>query len=435
MKVYVYKQKHYFGFLQEKNSHEITFTYANNIKPEHYIEGINKRVNEYSDLPLVFKNLFLENSDLDNIKANTQIERLLFLQDIHGSYEFSKQKLNFSAADKTCKYEAIKAQILDNNYQFPNILPYNLKVSEQILKTNSKNNIMGLSGYQHKFSIIKDDENQEIRQADNESEYFMKPYNEQQLNFGSGNFYTPCLLINEHLFMTLARDLGFAVPYNAIIKGKNDYHYIIKRFDRFGTIKFDHEEFATLLGLDTNSKYNATITKVLEKASSYLSADKIKELLAFIFYSALISHGDLHSKNIALIHKSNAVDEIKKDIAPYYDISTTAIYKRLKANDIGMMFANKTTKITKKDFLEMANRFKIADFKDEMHRICKYFIANFKGYIEKFPDDIKTMPIVQSKYGKTNSLEFVLNKYYEGRCKYIKEKIDANLFNTQNIWQ
>ena len=44
--------------------------------------------------------------------------------------------------------------------------------------------------------------------------------------------YIPYLLINEHLFMTLARDFGFSVQYNAIIKHSSDYHYIIKRFDR-----------------------------------------------------------------------------------------------------------------------------------------------------------------------------------------------------------
>lgn len=188
----------------------------------------------------------------------------------------------------------------------------------------------------------------------------MKPYNKYQLNYG-GNIYAPCLLINEYLFMTLARDLSFAVPYNAIIKGENDYHYIIKRFDRFNGIKFDHEEFATLLGLNTDTKYDATITEVLEKSKQYLSA--------------------------------------------------------------------------KKDFLVLAKRLDIENFEQEMLRICRYFIDNFKSYIEKLPIDIQDIPITQSKYNNVKSFQFILSKYYENRCKYIQEKIDADLFSTKNIWQ
>uniref|UniRef100_UPI00155DA631 hypothetical protein n=1 Tax=Aliarcobacter cryaerophilus TaxID=28198 RepID=UPI00155DA631 len=47
--------------------------------------------------------------------------------------------------------------------------------------------------------------------------------------------------------MTLARDFGFKVPYNGIIKNEMDYHYIIKRYDRYSDTKIDHTEILTLM--------------------------------------------------------------------------------------------------------------------------------------------------------------------------------------------
>ena len=431
MLIYVYKQNEYLGELEENNNN-ITFSYSKNIDKDCYIIGIKNAINEFDDLPLVFKNLLLENDDLININTSTKIEKLLFLNNVHGSYQFSKNKLKLQNK-KIHNYQDIKDKILDNNYTFPNILDYEIKISKERLRTNNKNNIQGLSGFQHKFGIVKDDDNKVITDTTNNSHYFMKPYNEYHLNFNQ-NSYIPCLLINEHLFMTIARDLGFSVPYNAIIKGKNDYHYIVKRFDRFAQIKFDHEEFATMLGFDTNTKYDATIIEILEKARQFLSKTELKQLLSFIFYSVIISHGDLHSKNLSLIHQSNGFNESNKNLSPYYDISTTAIYKLTEKNDIGMRIYNKKKGIKKQDFLKLAEKFEINNFEDEIIRISQYFIGNFQKYIDKLPDDIKNKPITQSKYNAKKSFKFILERYYRQRCKYIKHKIDTNLIVEDNIF-
>ena len=431
MLIYVYKQNKYLGELEENNNN-ITFSYSKNIDKDCYIIGIKNAINEFDDLPLVFKNLLLENDDLININTSTKIEKLLFLNNVHGSYQFSKNKLKLQNK-KIHNYQDIKDKILDNNYTFPNILDYEIKISKERLRTNNKNNIQGLSGFQHKFGIVKDDDNKVITDTTNNSYYFMKPYNEHHLNFNQ-NSYIPCLLINEHLFMTIARDLGFSVPYNAIIKGKNDYHYIVKRFDRFAQIKFDHEEFATMLGFDTNTKYDATIIEILKKARQFLSKTELKQLLSFIFYSVVISHGDLHSKNLSLIHQSNGFNESNKNLSPYYDISTTAIYKLTEKNDIGMRIYNKKKGIKKQDFLKLAKKFEINNFEDEITRISQYFINNFQKYIDKLPDDIKNKPITQSKYNAKKSFKFILERYYKQRCKYIKHKIDTNLIVEDNIF-
>ena len=99
----------------------------------------------------------------------------------------------------------------------------------------------------------------------------MKPYSKYYTTYVPNNkdrSYIPYLLINEHLFMSLALDFGFSIPYNAIIKHGSDYHYIIKRFDRYGELKIDHHELLTLMNKNSDQKYKVTMKDVMETAKS-----------------------------------------------------------------------------------------------------------------------------------------------------------------------
>lgn len=49
----------------------------------------------------------------------------------------------------------------------------------------------------------------------------------------------------------------------------------------------------------------------------------------------------------------NNVNEIKKIISPFYDISTTKIYKDTKRNDIGVKVLKKTSNIKRSDILNL----------------------------------------------------------------------------------
>ncbi len=67
------------------------------------------------------------------------------------------------------------------------------------------------------------------------SHYFIKPYHPSRAHPES-EYYLPHLAINEHLFMSFAKnELGFDVPWNGIIKNPTDeeYHYIVKRYDKY----------------------------------------------------------------------------------------------------------------------------------------------------------------------------------------------------------
>ena len=375
----------------------------------------------------------------------TEIEVLLYLSDIHGSYEFYTKE-NFEELDfqeqNIFSFNDVKDEILHNNYTFPNILEYSLDIDDSILYpsglANSK--VIGLSGYQYKFSVIKDDENQTITYDESKgSNYFMKPYSKYYTTYvpnDKDRSYIPYLLINEHLFMTLARDFGFSVPYNAIIKHGSDYHYIIKRFDRYGELKIDHYEILTLMNKNSDYKYKVSMKEVMQIAKEYISKEQLVELFRFVVFSVVIGHGDLHAKNLSLIYASNRLDEKSMQLSPFYDISTTKIYKDTKVNDVGLKIGNKTSKIKKADLLQLASWIDISEEKatNLIELISKQFIDTFEDYIEKLPANVKALPYYTSKYGGQKPFEVVLKEYYKNRVEYLKNNLLEN-FDRDSIWE
>ncbi|WP_171018030.1 HipA domain-containing protein [Aliarcobacter cibarius] len=271
------------------------------------------------------------------------------------------------------------------------------------------------------------------------SNYFMKPYSKFYTSYmpnEKDRSYIPYLLINEHLFMSLARDFGFSVPYNGIIKHDSDYHYIIKRFDRYGELKIDHHEILTLMDKNSDQKYKVSMREVLETAKMYISKEQLVELFRFIVFSVVIGHGDLHAKNLSLIYSSNKLDERAMQLSPFYDISTTKIYKDTKKNDVGLKIGNRTSKIKKTDLLQLALCIDIdQNLVDNLIELTsKQFIDTFQTYIEKLPDSIKALPYHTSKYGGQKPFEAVLKEYYKNRVEDLYNNL-LEKFNSHSIWE
>lgn len=447
MKIFVVKNKQFIGTLSQESGN-IKFVYNDEISVDSYLQGLKEKENISNTLFPIFENMLPEFEQVNFIKIQnnitTQIEVLLYLSDIHGSYEFYKEddfyKLKLQKQN-IFYFDELKDEILDNNYTFPNILEYSLDIDNSILYPNGLANskVIGLSGYQYKFSIIKDDDKKSITYDEaKSSNYFMKPYCKYYTTYApheKDRSYIPYLLINEHLFMSLAMDFGFSVPYNAIIKHGSDYHYIIKRYDRYGEHKIDHHEILTLMNKNSDQKYKVSMKDVIKTADKYISKEQLVELFRFIVFSVVIGHGDLHAKNLSLIYASNSLDEKTMQLSPFYDISTTKIYKDTKVNDVGLKIGNKTSKIKKADLLQLASWVNISEEKatNLIEQTSKQFISTFEGYIEKLPNNIKALPYNTSKYGGQKPFEVVLKEYYKNQVESINKNI--LLIDTHdNIW-
>lgn len=452
VKIFVIKNNIPIGTLAEDKKGNITFDYAESINPSQYLIGLKDKTNRSQTLFPVFENLLPENEQLNNIRYKHNIKRtidlLLYLDNIHGSLEFYSEKDFKYIQYKTTEifvYTEVKSDILQNEYIFPNILnEYEINIPNDKLYpaglTGSK--LIGLSGFQYKFSIHKNDITKQIAfDGEENSEYIMKPYNLHYSKYTptiKENAYIPYLLINEHIFMTLARDFGFDVPYNAIIKDNDDYHYIIKRYDRFNGLKIDHHEILTLIGEPSSEKYKVSCKDAVNAVFEYLNEEEILQLFRFIVFSIVISHGDLHAKNISLIYQSNAIDEKRMTLAPHYDISTIGIYKGIDDNDIGMMVKNKKKNITMDDLLWLSKSMGIDSELaiDEIEKIASKFMNEFKNYIALLPQEIRLLPIYKNRYKSFDTLEIAFTKFYDKRCGYIEKYLQKKVAKVDdNLWE
>lgn len=435
--IYIVKNNKPFGVLTQADNN-ITFEYDNSIQKKNYLPGLKEKINNSKVLFPLFNNMLPEHEQknllLKKHNITNDIDILSYLDNIHGTFEFYTEDKYKTFTPKDYEefiYNEKIDEILSNNYKFPNILSdYTLNIDTNILYptelVNSK--VIGLSGFQYKFSVIIDETTKTItHDSSKSSNYFMKPFSKYQsiYNFkDKDKSYIPYLLINEHLFMTLARDFGFKVPYNGIIKNEMDYHYIIKRYDRYSDTKIDHTEILTLMDKVSTEKYNINMQELFKTAQKYI--DEVEQLLLFkfIIFSVVIAHGDLHAKNLSLINKSNKSSEELKQLSPFYDISTTKIYKDTKANDIGLKIINKKSNIDRTLLLKFANIIDIEKSCAEtlIDEVCTKFIDSFMNYINKLPNEIKGLPFNTGKYSKS-TFENVFRKYYKQRVSYINEKL------------
>ncbi len=141
---------------------------------------------------------------------------------------------------------------------------------------------------------------------------------------------------NELFCMRLAKMMGIDVPSAQIRTAGDTPYFLVERYDRVHdnrTIKRLHQEdFCQALGIMPDVKYEreggpsfARCQDVLRDASARPAADQIA-LLERLIFNYLIGNADAHGKNFSLLYKGN-----KPELAPAYDLLSTAVYPDLSA--------------------------------------------------------------------------------------------------------
>jgi serine/threonine-protein kinase HipA len=393
--LFVYKQEHLIGYLSfdkgiyqfAYDTHYLCQAEAQPLSPT---VDLTERILENEFFP-VFEQLIPEGTDRkileQKVGSANDFDLLPLLQHIYGDFQFSKTPLQFHKPyTHSIRYTDIKDELLGHNI-FPNVLDRAIEIDETILFPD-RNELQavtkivepsGLSGYQHKLSIVL--KNKRIRQAEANDKacHFIKPYHPNKANPNDA-FYFPHLAINEHLFMTFAKnELGFQVPWTALVKREKDieYHYIVKRFDRYNGYKFAYYEFATLLGLDSEHKYQSSSEKMFKRIKAFLTAPKERLiLLSYYFYSMLIVHEDMHTKNLSVRTEGKTIK-----MSPLYDVATTAIYQNVYGYESHLPINGKRTQIRPKDFYVLVDLIGV-----ERKRFDKVAANILLNYTEKLPE-------------------------------------------------
>ncbi|MHB8099980.1 MAG: type II toxin-antitoxin system HipA family toxin [Sulfuricurvum sp.] len=282
--------------------------------------------------------------------------------------------------------------ILGPAIPFPSILDgYTLEMSEEEifpegedLSKFTHDELPGISGFQYKRLVDLDRDGRRIHQDTSAGTraYIFKPYGRFKSDPKS-QFYFPHLAINEHLFMSFAKnELGFRVPQSHLIRreGDQEFHYLVKRFDRLGTYRFAKANFSTYLGLRADTKYNTTSEKMFTRIKKELISDTERlELLKHYLYSMIISHEDMHTKNLSLIISENI-----KLMSPLYDIATTRIYSNTKGYDSHLSIDGQRSNITPRHFEKLVEILGVnkKSFKEESRRMCETFRDVLPSYID-----------------------------------------------------
>jgi serine/threonine-protein kinase HipA len=396
--LFVYKKEWLVGYLNFDGKHH-EFVYDDNYLAQPNAKPISL------DMPLtdtvfgsegmfsVFEQVIPEGQDrkLLEKKAGSanEFDLLLFLNHIYGDLQFSQIPRQFQEKEKfqPFNYVDVKTDILGKN-EFPNVLGMAIEIDDNVLfppNNNHLNNFQpsGLSGFQHKLSIVINDKIIRQPKKDETSEYFMKPYYPLRANPQS-EYYLPHLAINEHLFMTFAKnELGFDVPWSGIVKTATDseYHYVVKRYDRYRGSKFSHEEFATLVGLNSETKYQISSERLFKAIKKYLTLKSERLiLLKYYFYSMVIAHQDMHTKNLSVLTEDNKIR-----MSPLYDIATTAVYQSAFFHETALSISGKSKNIRPADFYKLVELIEVnkKHFDKEAANILFKYTHKLPEYFEK----------------------------------------------------
>ncbi len=365
----------------------------------------------------------------------------------------SKIELKFQEQDRSnyLPYTKAKIEILGGKQKFPNLIPFPISIDKkkifppERLTPHELRTLdikpMSLSGFQHKLKVMIDDEKEIIRELEKDENaiHFMKPYHKEKADPSNKNYF-PHLAINEHLFMTFAKnELGFDVPMSAICKNEQDdeYHYVIQYFNRYKGYRYFMDEVSTIMGLDSEDKYNTTAEKMFTEIEKVIRKDDEKlELLNYFFYSMIISHEDMHTKNLSII-----LDKGEYYASPLYDIATTKIYINSYGYDSHLTVNGKQTKIRLNDFLKLADILKLDRdiVKESFLHILQTFTSKLEEYIlalkelGEIPFFIKTKPTASGEKSKIKDEKEFVNILLDYHKKRLQELIELGYFEQLKI--
>ena len=421
---------------------EYVFTYDDKYKGEG-LEGLTKAIpNHSNELFAYFENLIPEYKRRERLlQGKTDIAEVLeSLSNSHGAFDFIQKHKLFEYKPnygKRKNWISIKNNILLEN-DFPNLIEAEVQIADDILNAESNTEHSDLSGYQTKVDVNIDFEKMLVSES-KQAEYLLKPSNKNKSNYfnqdeDSTKKYYPYIAINEHLFMSFAKnELAFDVPYSGIIKAKGrDFHYITKRYDRIHGLKYNQVDFAQVLNVQSNDKYKISSEELFHAINIKLTSSDAKlEALKFYYYSFLIKHADLHLKNIGALE----IGMKKYILTPLYDVISVGVYNG-DSWDLGLSMKNPPKKPKNwnlQDFYKLAKIVGISErvFKKEARAMTEKFITKMPEYIDKLKEfeKIYQLNMQQTRAGSYKSFSQRIENMYKEKIIQLKKSgiIKVNL--------
>jgi serine/threonine-protein kinase HipA len=411
---------------------EYSFEYDEKYSADEF-EGLPKgQISKSIELFPYFENLIPEYDRRDRLLNDKDdiADILEGLNNSHGALDFVRLEELFRykpSYGKRVNWISVKNEILSEN-SFPNLIDAEIMIADEILDATANTEHSDLSGYQTKVDI--DIVDGKIFESHN-AEYLLKPRSKTQSNYfnpeeNSQKRYYPYIAINEHLFMTFAKnELGFDVPYSGIVKAKDEeYHYVTKRYDRIKGLKYNQVDFAQIMGVKSTDKYKSSSEELFVAINKKLSSKKAKlKALLFYYYSYLIKHADLHLKNIAALEIGNK----KYVLAPLYDLISVGVYNG-ESWDLALPLKNphkkpKNWKLD--DFYKLAKIVGVSEslFKKEARILTKIYILKMPEYIKRLEEfeQENPLPIQKTRVSSYKGLSSKITNMFQEKIISLKK--------------
>lgn len=210
-------------------------------------------------------------------------------------------------------------------------LPYT--ASDQVFEAAARAPKMSIQGVQPKLSAVLNTRKKGFELVDTGGRYILKPQNPQYRQLPE----------NEDLSMRLSAIAGIQVPLHGLVYSKDgSLTYFIKRFDRVGKKKIAVEDFAQLMGLSRETKYDASMEKVAQVIDRYCTFPAIEKIKLFklTLVNYLIGNEDMHVKNFSLMTSDGKVE-----LTPAYDILNTTIVLAAPKEEIALPVKGKKRRL------------------------------------------------------------------------------------------
>ena len=157
---------------------------------------------------------------------------------------------------------------------------------------------------------------------------------------------------NEDLTMRLAAAAGIQTPLHGLVYAKDGTRtYFIKRFDRKKRGKLYLEDFAQLLGLAREVKYDTSMEAIGKAVLEHTTfpALESREFFRRTIFCFLTGNEDMHAKNFSLFSEDNEVFKL----SPAYDfLNSTIVTAGKSKEEFAVPLHGKKSKVTRKDLLE-----------------------------------------------------------------------------------
>ncbi len=165
----------------------------------------------------------------------------------------------------------------------------------------------------------------------------------------------PEIPANEDITMRMAAAAGVQTPTHTLVYARDgELVYAVQRFDRVGHQgKLAVEDFAQLLGLNRETKYDSSMERVagvVEQFCTFPAVEKV-ELFRRVLVAFLTGNEDLHLKNLSVLTDRDGL----RKLSPAYDLVSSGTVLRDPA-ELALPIAGKRSNLRREHVVDYYGR-------------------------------------------------------------------------------